>query len=138
MTPDRTRHHGARDLASAIERDPKLARDAAAGDTRGAARAMAEEARVRIDPGLRAGRFVEQWRALEIERGDARKGPAADRMAEMANGLRDDPGLAQELARRAPELGLGQDRGRSIEEILERSRNLERDRDRQQDLGLSR
>ena len=135
-TLDRTRYQGARDLASAFERDPRLARDAAAGDTRGASRAMAEEARVRTDPELRAGRFVERWRALSAERGDAHIGPAATRMAEMVNGLRDDPALRMELERRAPELGLGRDRTPSIEKTLERS--LEIDRDRQRDRGLSR
>ena len=133
---DRTRYQGARDLASAFERDPRLARDAAAGDTRGASRAMAEEARVRTAPELRAGRFMERWRALEAERGDSGTGPAADRMAEMVNGLRDDPALRVELERRAPELGLGRDRTPSIEKMLERS--IEIDRDRQRDRGLSR
>ena len=65
---DQVRPNGARDLAAAIERNPQIARDAAAGDVRGASRAMAEEARVRTDPQLRAGRFMERWACVVIER----------------------------------------------------------------------
>ncbi len=103
----KARNHGVEDLASAIERDPKLAREAAAGDMRGVSRAMAEEARVRADPALRAGRFLERWQTLSAERGDAQNGPAAQRMAIMVDDLRHDPALRMELERRAPELGLG-------------------------------
>lgn len=62
---DATRPHAARDLASAIERDPRLARDAAEGNTGGAAKAMETERQVRIDPEKRAGRFVEQWQGMK-------------------------------------------------------------------------
>jgi hypothetical protein len=47
---DAGRPHAARDLASALRRDPKLIEQAAGGNTGGAARAMAEEQRVRLDP----------------------------------------------------------------------------------------
>ena len=135
---DKTRYMGAHDLASAIERNPKLGRDAAAGDTRAAWRGMAEEARVRADPALRAGRFMERWRALSVERGEARTGPAAHQIAIMVDDLRHDPALRMELERSAPELGLGRDRQPSPEQMLERQMKLERDRDLQQDRGLSR
>ena len=125
------------DLASVIERDPKLAREAAAGDMRGVSRAMAEEARVRADPMLRAGRFLERWQTLSAERGDAQNGPAAQRMVIMVDDLRHDPALRIELERRAPELGLGRDRQPSIEQTLERQLRLERERSLQQDRGLS-
>ena len=134
----KTRHMGVHDLASAIERDPKLGRDAAAGDIRGASRGMAEEARVRGDPALRAGRFMERWRTLETDRGEARTGPAAQQMAIMVDDLRHDPSLRLELERSAPELGLARDRQPSLEQILERQMKLDRDRDLQQDRGLSR
>ncbi len=135
---DKTRYMGAHDLAFAIERNPKLGRDAAAGDTRGALRGMAEEARVRADPALRAGRFMERWQALSVERGEARTGPAAHQMAIMVDDLWHDPALRMELERSAPELGLGRERQPSPEQILERQMKLERDRDLQQDRGLSR
>src|SRR3546814_14041478 len=96
---------------------------------------MAEEARVRTDPELRAGRFMERWRALEAERGDAHTSPAATRMAEMVNGLRDDPALRMEWERRAPQLGLGRYHPLSIAQTLERSR--ETDRELQRAHGLS-
>lgn len=135
---DKTRYMGAHDLASAIERNPKLGRDAAAGDTRGASRAMAEEARVRADPALRAGRFMERWQALSAERGEARTGPAAQQMAIMVDDLRHDPALRTELERSAPELGLR--RQPSAEQTLEQVMKIERqrERDRQQDRGLDR
>ena len=135
---DQVRHHGARDLASAIERDPKLARDAAGGDTRGTSQAMTEEARVRTDPQLRAGRFMERWRALENDNGGAGSGPAVVARTEMIAGLRHDPALRMELARRAPELGLDRDRQQSVEQVLQRQIEMQRARDRQQDRGLGR
>ena len=62
---DQVRLHGARDLASAIERDPRLARDSAEGNTAGAAKAMEVERQVRTDPEKRAGRFMEQWQGMK-------------------------------------------------------------------------
>ncbi len=132
---DRMRYHGSSDLASAFTRNPQLARDVAAGDMRGASRALAEEARVRADPVLRAGRFMEHWRVLEAERGDARTGPVAQRMAIMVDDLRHDPLLKVELARRAPELGLRIERTPSIEQVLERQMRFERDRQQNHDLS---
>ena len=134
---DQVRPNGVRDLAAAIERDPKLARDAAAGDVRGVSRAMAEEARVRTDPQLRAERFMERWRALEVENGGAGSSRATVDRAEMVDGLRHDPALRAELKRGAPELGLDRDR-QTPEQVLQRQIEMERARDRQQDRGLGR
>ena len=135
---DKVRHHGARDLASAIERDPKLARDAAGGDVRGVSRAMAEEARVRTDPQLRAERFMERWRALEAENGGSGSSRATATRADMIASLHRDPALRNELERRAPELGLDRDRQQSVEQMRQRQIEMDRARDRQQDRGLSR
>ncbi len=126
---DRVRYQGTRDLVSAFQRDPALVHDAAAGNTRGAVRAMAEEARVRADPASRAGRFMERWRGLEAEGGPGSARVAAGR-AEMIDGLRHDPALRSELERCAPELGLDRDRQRQIE--------VQRARDREQDRGMGR
>ncbi|WP_267382800.1 MULTISPECIES: Ti-type conjugative transfer relaxase TraA [unclassified Sphingomonas] len=130
---DQVRPDGARDLAAAIERNPQLARDAAGGDVRGAIRGMAEEARVRADPQLRAERFMERWRALEAEAspGSSHAGRA------LIDGLRHDPALRAELAQRAPELGLNRDR-QAPEQILQRQIEMERARERQQDRGFER
>jgi Ti-type conjugative transfer relaxase TraA len=124
---DAIRPDGARDLASAFERDPRLAQDAAAGNSRSAARAMTEEARVRLDPEARAGRFVERWQ--ELSRSDAGSGPVKERMIGMIEGLRHDPALAKALEHRAPELAIQLNRGRSIDKALERSIGLDRGRD---------
>ncbi len=134
---NRMRDQGTRDLVSAFQREPKLAHDAAAGDIRGAVRAMAEEARVRADPGLRAGRFMERWRALEAENGTG-SNRAAIAKADMIDGLRHDPALRNELERQAPELGLDRDRQQAIEQMRQRQIEMQRARERDQDRGFSR
>ena len=138
---DQVRPHGARDLASAIERDPRLARDAAEGNTGGAAKAMETERQVRIDPEKRAGRFVEQWRGMtearaSMERAGDHAGAErlGKRMEVIAGGLHRDPQLESVLRARAPELALSVERGRSIGQELAQSVASGRDRDR----GMSR
>ena len=138
---DQVRPHGARDLASAIERDPRLARDAAEGNTGGAAKAMEAERQARIDPEKRAGRFVEQWQGLKEARASMqRAGDHAGaerlgkRMESIAGGLQRDPQLESALHRRAPELELKMERGRSIANELALSVTIGRDRDH----GMSR
>jgi len=138
---DQVRPHGARDLASAIERDLRLARDAAEGNTGGAAKAMEAERQVRIDPEKRAGRFVEQWQGMKEARASMeRAGDHAGaerlgkRMEGIAGGLHRDPQLESVLQRRAPELALSMERGRSIGQELAQSVSIGRDRDR----GMSR
>jgi len=140
-TLDQVRPHGARDLASAIERDPRLARDAAEGNTGGAAKAMEAERQVRIDPEKRAGRFVEQWQSMmearaSMERAGDRAGAEklGQRMEGIAGGLHRDPQLESVLRARAPELALSMERGRSIGQELAQSVAIGRDRDR----GISR
>ena len=138
---DQVQPHGARDLASAMERNPRLARDAAEGNTRGAAKAMEAERQVRIDPEKRAGRFVEQWQGLKearasMERAGDRAGAErlGKRMESIAGGLHRDPQLESALHRRAPELALSMERGRSIGQELAQSIQPSRDRD----YGMSR
>ena len=138
---DATRPDAARDLASAMQRDPKLIEQAASGDTGGAARAMAEEQRVRLDPDARADRFVAGWQAMQRQRaGLERAGDTAGaetmrgRMAQAAGGLARDPHLESALRRRAPELEIRIERERSIGDALARSIEPGRERDR----GMSR
>ena len=138
---DQVRPHGARDLASAIERNPRLARDAAEGNTGGAAKAMEVERQVRTDPEKRAGRFVEQWQGMKEARASMeRAGDHAGaerlgkRMESIAGGLQRDPQLESALHRRAPELELKMERGRSIANELAQSVTISRDRDH----GMSR
>ena len=136
---DKVRPHGARDLASAFERNPALVREAAEGKPGGAARAMAEEGRVRADPERRADRFVERWQGMARERAElARNGDragakrAGKKMEGLAGTLRRDPQLESALRRRAPELGLEMRRDRPISQELTHSLEIGRDR------GLSR
>ena len=134
---ERTRPDAARDLASALARNPRLAEQAAQGDTGGVSRAMAEEQRVRLDPELRAGRFVEGWKAMQrahagMERAGDAQGAAKvrERMEKAAGGLHRDPQLESALHRRLPELELKMERGRSIGQELAQSIGGARDRDR--------
>lgn len=132
-----TRPEGARDLAAALERNPLLARDAVDGRTGSAQRGMILETAIRIDPERRADRFVESWQGLARERAGsdrARAEKATTRMGVMAESLRRDPELAKVLERRAPEMALKLERGRSIDRSLEQSIGIGRDRDR----GMSR
>jgi len=131
---DRIRDHGTEDLVSAFQRDGTLIHDAAAGDTRGVVRAMAEEARVRADPTLRAHRFLERWRELEM----GGSGERSAAQAEMIYDLRHDPAMRDELERHAPELGLDRDRLLAAEQMRQRQIEMQRVRERDQDRGFSR
>ena len=138
---DQIRPHATRDLASALARDPKLIEQAAGGNTSGAARAMETERQVRTDPEKRAGRFVEQWQGMKEARASMeRAGDHAGaerlgkRMESIAGGLHRDPQLESALHRRAPELELKMERGRSIANELAQSLTIGRDRDH----GMSR
>ncbi len=138
---DQVRPHAARDLASALARDPKLIEQAAGGNTSGAVKAMETERQVRIDPEKRAGRFVEQWQGMKearasMERAGDREGAEkiGKRMESIAGGLQRDPQLESALHRRAPELELKMERGRSIANELAQSVTIGRDRDH----GMSR
>ncbi|MDG5972968.1 Ti-type conjugative transfer relaxase TraA (plasmid) [Sphingomonas paucimobilis] len=138
---DANRPHAARDLASALRRDPSLIEQAAGGNTGGAVRAMAEEQRVRLDPEARAGRFVEAWKAMQRDRAALERAgdrPGAERMrgnmAKVAGAIGRDPQLESALRRRAPELELKLENDRAIGDALAKSLGPDRERDR----GLSR
>ncbi|WP_338469153.1 Ti-type conjugative transfer relaxase TraA (plasmid) [Sphingomonas sp. gentR] len=138
---DANRPHAARDLASALRRDPRLIEQAAGGNTGGAARAMAEEQRVRLDPEARAGRFVEAWKMMQrnrsaLERAGDRAGAERMRgnMAKVAGAIGRDPQLESALRRRAPELELKLEKDRAIGDALAKSLGPDRERDR----GMSR
>ncbi|MDY7526313.1 Ti-type conjugative transfer relaxase TraA [Sphingomonas sp. 10B4] len=129
------------DMHEAKTRNPALLREAAAGRSGPMIAAMAQEARVRTDPRLRADRFVERWQELQGQHADfERAGYAAGRdkagqeMADMAKGLERDPQVESLLRSRSRELGLG------ISERQDRDigRELSRDLNRDRDLGMSR
>lgn len=138
---DQIKPSASRDMVSAMQRDPGLLREAAAGRSGPMIEAMAQEARVRADPNLRADRFVERWQELRQDRdrlyraGDmAAREKAGKDMAGMAKSLERDPQVESILRGRTRELGLeiGMERGRDL--AREMTRDLEIGRDR----GMSR
>ncbi|GHH26119.1 hypothetical protein GCM10008023_40250 [Sphingomonas glacialis] len=138
---EQLRPGGSDDMHEAMTRNPALLREAAAGRSGPMIAAMAQEARVRTDPHLRADRFVERWQMLQGQHADfERAGYAAGRdkagqeMADMAKGLERDPQVESLLRSRSRELGLGISERQDRDIGRELSRDLHRDRD----LGMSR
>lgn len=134
-TLDAVRPHAAADLASALQRQPELTREAADGRSQGAIRAMQLESEIRVDPVQRADRFVNDWqrlgetRAVMRQRGnDNGAVRIAGRMADMAKGLERDPQVESLLRNRTRELGLGKDIGRELSRELAASVSFERTR----------
>jgi hypothetical protein len=120
---DELSKRASKDMERAYKDDPSLAHEAADGRTQRAIRAMKLEAEIRINPQLRADRFVQNWRHLDGQRRDAyARGdhPAMHRVREhmgaMADGLHRDPQLESILAGRKRDLGIsiGFDRGQGI------------------------
>ncbi|WP_065847748.1 Ti-type conjugative transfer relaxase TraA [Sphingobium sp. Ndbn-10] len=127
------------DMTAAMKRDPALVREAAAGRSGPMIEAMAQEARVRADPHLRADRFVERWQGLSAERDRLyRAGDMTGRkelgqeMAGMAKSLERDPQVESILRGRSRELGLEISMGREI------SRDLGRELSRDLGIGMGR
>lgn len=132
---DAIRPNAAADLASALQRQPELTREAADGRSQGAIRAMQLESEIRVDPVQRADRFVNDWQRLGQVRAvmqqggnDNGAGRIAGRMADMAKGLERDPQVESLLRNRTRELGLGKDIGRDLSRDLAASVSFERTR----------
>jgi Ti-type conjugative transfer relaxase TraA len=110
---DATGKEHRRDWEAVCRHNPALVAEAASGRTQGAIRAMRLEAEVRVNPELRADRFVERWQGLNQQRSDARQRgdrSAQDRigksMGAMADGLHRDPQMESVLQNRRQQLGL--------------------------------
>jgi hypothetical protein len=110
---DAVRPHAARDLASALQRQPELVGQAASGNTTATIRAMALEAEVRTNPALRADRFVETWQRFDRHRQHAIQSDDRPRikavtanMSAMAKSLERDAQIDSLLRNRKIELGL--------------------------------
>jgi Ti-type conjugative transfer relaxase TraA len=136
---EQVRPGSSRDMSAAAERNPGLVREAAAGRSGPMLDAMAQEARVRADPALRADRFVERWQGLQRQRGELmragdREGSegAAKAMQGLAKSLERDPQVESVLRGRSRELGLEMGRGQSVSAELTQQLGIGRDR------GLSR
>ncbi|MET0238520.1 MAG: Ti-type conjugative transfer relaxase TraA, partial [Sphingobium sp.] len=105
---DRIRPAASQDLVVAMQRNPGLLREAAAGRSGPMIAAMAQEARMRTDPHARADRFVERWQAFQRDRLDsdmATRERAGREMATMVKSLERDPQMETVLRGRARELG---------------------------------
>lgn len=132
---DTVRNDALRHFVTAIERNPDLVHDAAAGDLRGSLEAMEVEAQVDRNPQLRAERFLERWWNVENERslGDPMVGILR---GHMVDDLYNDPALREKLERCAPELGLARIEHQSPEQMLQQWRmEMDQARDRQRDRG---
>ncbi|GFE77276.1 Ti-type conjugative transfer relaxase TraA [Novosphingobium sp. TCA1] len=134
---DQIRPSASRDMVSAMQRDPGLLHEAAAGRSGPMVEAMAQEARVRTDPNLRADRFVERWQGLSAQRDELYRAgdmtgreKAGKEMAGMAKSLERDPQVESILRDRTRELGLemGMERGRDLGRELARDLEIGRDR----------
>ena len=115
------RPYGSHDAEAAYKKDPELALEAASGNPARAIRALQLETELRIDPGRRADRFVEDWQKLDqaslrqYQAGDI-SGYRATRsaMGDMAKGLERDPQLESLLDNRKRELGIAFESGRRL------------------------
>lgn len=113
----RTAPEAAEDLRSALTRRPSLARQMdAPGGLASVFAAMAQEAKVRTDPDLRADRFVADWRALRERSAGLGWGQGAareaveGRMRTMAKRVGRDKELAVALNSRRKALGIADHR----------------------------
>ena len=132
---DTIRPHAAADLASAMQRQPELAREAADGRTQGAVRAMQLEAEIRVDPAQRADRFVNDWQRLGRlretmqQRGDTNGArQVSSRMVDMTKSLERDAQVESLVRGRAHELGVKPELGRDLARDLAASVSMERSR----------
>ncbi|WP_315705329.1 MULTISPECIES: Ti-type conjugative transfer relaxase TraA [unclassified Bradyrhizobium] len=119
------RPYGSHDAEAVYKKSPELAREAGGGQVGRAVRALQLETELRIDPGRRADRFVEQWQKLDhssqrqYQVGDM-AGYKATRsaMGDMAKSLERDPQLESILASRKKELGIAFESGRRLGQDL--------------------
>jgi Ti-type conjugative transfer relaxase TraA len=132
---DAIRPNASTDLASALQRQPGLASEAAAGRSQGAIRAMQLEAEIRADPVQRADRFVSDWQRLgqarlKMQREGDMKGVrlVTSHMAGMAKSLERDAQVESLLRNRTRELGLGKELTRELSRDLAASLSFERSR----------
>ncbi|WP_426537226.1 Ti-type conjugative transfer relaxase TraA [Bradyrhizobium sp. McL0615] len=115
------RPYGSHDAEAAYNKNPELALEAASGNPARAIRALQLETELRIDPGRRADRFVEDWQKLDLaslrqyQAGDI-SGYRATRsaMGDMARVLERDPQLESILDNRKRELGIAFESGRRL------------------------
>jgi hypothetical protein len=118
---EEVRPYGPHDAEAAYKKDPELVHEAAGGRLNRAIRALQLETELRINPGRRADRFVEDWQKLDqaslrqYQAGDI-SGYKATRsaMGDMARSLERDPQLESLLDNRKRELGIAFESGRRL------------------------
>ena len=118
---EEVRPYGSYDAEAAYKKNPELVHEAAGGQVSRAVRALQLETELRIDPNLRADRFVERWQKLDqsslrqYQAGDI-SGYKATRsaMGDMAKSLERDPQLESLLDNRKRELGIAFESGRRL------------------------
>jgi Ti-type conjugative transfer relaxase TraA len=105
--------HYAFDLEEAYRGSRSLTQETAAGNPRRAIQVLQVEAEIRVNPQLRADRFVQQWQRLAVRRqelyakGDySGRDKLTDSMDGMARGLERDPQVESILENRKRELGI--------------------------------
>jgi Ti-type conjugative transfer relaxase TraA len=138
---DAIRPHASTDLQNALQRQPELIREAAAGRSQAAVQAMNKEAELRADPFQRADRFVEGWKQLRQAHDDLRRDGdfrgakrVGQEMAGMAKSLERDAQVESLLRGRTRELGIDAAMGRSVARDLADSVPFDHGRN----LGMSR
>jgi hypothetical protein len=118
---EEVRPYGSYDAEAAYKKNPELVHEAAGGQLNRAIRALQLETELRIDPNLRADRFVERWQKLDqsslrqYQAGDI-SGYKATRsaMGDMAKSLERDPQLESILDNRKRELGIAFESSRRL------------------------
>jgi Ti-type conjugative transfer relaxase TraA len=118
---EKVRPYGSHDAEAAYKKNPDLAREAAGGRLNRAIRAQQLETELRINPGRRADRFVDDWQKLDqaslrrYQAGDiSGYRSARSAMGDMARSLERDPQLESLLANRKRELGIAFESGRRL------------------------
>jgi len=118
---EEVRPHGSHDAEAAYKKNPELACEAAGGRLNRTIRALQLETELRINPGRRADRFVDDWQKLDqaslrrYQAGDiSGYRSARSAMGDMARSLERDPQLESLLANRKRELGIAFESGRRL------------------------
>jgi len=123
---DAVHSDGAKDLASALQSDSSLIKDAANGRTERAIEAMRAETKLRMDAPARADRFVAEWQARSKQLREhksnndyARAERVGAHLNDMAKSLQRDPQLESLLRNRTHELGLKPLEKNSVSQALQ-------------------
>ena len=140
---EEVRPFGSHDAEAAYKKNPELAMEAASGNLARTIRAQQLETELRINPGRRVDRFVDDWQKLDqaslrrYQAGDiSGYRSARSAMGDMARGLERDPQLESLLANRKRELGIAFESGRRLSLELAFSHGLDLGRGRNRGIEI--